>query len=144
MPRLLAQIAISPFFGLLTITPLFQSSGILSLVHTAIHIRNSHSISLSPSAFSILPVILSYPAALLFLKFLIAWSSSFLVGGLKSISRSSNSAVMSSRGLTGGSTFRSSLKYSAHLSSFFSLQSITLSSLSLTTDVFQVLFPVKV
>ena len=144
MPRLLAQIAIPPFFGILTITPLLQSSSILSLVHTVIHIRNSHSINLSPPAFSISPVTLLYPAALLFLRFLTARSTSFLAGGLKSISRSSNSAVMSSRGLIGGSIFRSSLKYYASLSSFFSLQSITLPSLSLTTDVFRVFFPVKV
>ena len=34
------------------------------------------------------------------------------------------------------------LKYSAHPSSFFSLQSITFPALSLTTDVFRVFFPV--
>lgn len=39
MPRLLAQITISPFFGILTITPLFQSE---------IYIPNNHSINLSP------------------------------------------------------------------------------------------------
>ena len=82
LSRLLTQIVISPFFGTLTITLLFQSSRILSLVHTLIHIRNSHSTNLSPPAFSVSPVMLSYPAALFFLRFLTDRSTSILVGGL--------------------------------------------------------------
>lgn len=70
----------SPFFGVLTVSPVFKSTGIYS----ASHISNNNSCSRSiveMLAFRISVRILSLPAVLSFLRLLMALIISFLVWG---------------------------------------------------------------
>ena len=88
-----------PFFGSLTISPVFQSTGIYSPSYLSLKISVSVSMMTSPPAFSISALTPSAPDAFTYFMLYIADFTSFAVGGSMLTSRSSSLSGMSSTSL---------------------------------------------
>ena len=88
-----------PFFGSLTISPVFQSMGISSSSYISLKISVRVSVMTSPPAFSISALTPSAPGAFPDFMLSIADFTSFAVGGSMLTSRSSSLSGMSSTSL---------------------------------------------
>ena len=88
-----------PFFGSLTISQVFQSTGISSSSHISLKISVRVSVMTSPPAFSISALMPSAPGAFPDFMLSIADFTSFAVGGSMLTSRSSSLSGMSSTSL---------------------------------------------
>lgn len=113
IPLQLVHSVVSPFFGIFTIRPLCQSSGICSSCHMCENKTKSTSEVVSRSAFSSSAGMSSQPGALLFFSCFIAFRISPLLIGSELMS-SSGTLTPSRGGLRGSSLLSISLKCSAH------------------------------
>ena len=117
IPLELSQLLKSPFLGSFVITPLHQSSGIVSSIQIARNRSDKYLVEVSKSAFKISAWIRSIPGDLLDFKDSIALLTSASVGASTFISKSL-SALSGSAMVSGSGLFRTSLKCSTHLSAF--------------------------
>ena len=80
-PRQFVHCVLSPFLGSLMISPLHQSSGMVSAFQILWNRSYNQSVAKRMSFFKTSAVMLSIPGALLFSRLLIAFRISFFVGG---------------------------------------------------------------
>ena len=118
-----------PFFDSLTISPVFQSTGISSSSHISLKISVRVSVMTSPPAFSIYALMRSAPGAFPDFMLSIADFTSFAVGGSMLTSRSSSMSGMSSTSL-GASLLRVVSKCVFHSCVCFSTLVVTTPSAS--------------
>ena len=130
IPLQLLQRLRFPFFGSLTISPVFQSTGISSSSHISLTISVRVSVMTSPPAFSISVLTPSAPGAFPDFMLSIADFISFAVGGSVLTSRSSSLSGMSSAYL-GASLLKMVSKCVFHSCVCFSTLDITTLSASL-------------
>ena len=131
-PRQFVHCVLSPFLGSLAISPLHQSSGMVSAFQILWNKSYNQSVAKRMSVFSTSAVMLSIPGALLFFRLLLAHKISFFVGGEQSIFNLSPKGCALQARSAGSDLLRTSLKCSAHLCSCLSSIVILFPSLFFT------------
>ena len=117
MPRQLLQSDRAPFFGILMMTPLFQSSGIFLLSHMVLKSGCNMLAVVTASALNSSALRRSLPGALWFFRELMAaMISSFFGGPVSTLKSSSASGISGSS--SGGGLLRTSLKCSTQRASW--------------------------
>ena len=132
IPLQFLQFARSPFLGIFTITPFFQSSGTCLVIHTRLKIFNILVLITSFPCFSNYVLMQLIPGALLLFRLLMAACISPTVMALMSISKASSGTISSQlNSSNGGGWFNASSKLVSSLLKlllhFFPIEDLLLS-----------------